>query len=151
MLFNGKTAGELLRYAAIGLASNGTLYAAYLLLNFLGLDHKVAMTATYAASVACTFLLNRHWTFNHRGAISPALFRYVTLYAVGYVLNLSALTLAVDMMALPHAWVMAVLIAASAVAIFLAQKHWVFRAKAHASAASQPHQRDAHDVSHPFQ
>lgn len=137
MLFRDNTARELLRYAATGLASNGALYAAYLLLSSWGLEYEAAMTVTYATSVAFTFIMNRHWTFAHRGAMSPALIRYVTLYTLGYVANLAALTWAVDVIGLPHQWTMAALIVISAMVIFLAQKYWVFPAKAHASGADQ--------------
>lgn len=131
------TARELLRYAVTGLASNGALYAAYLLLSSWGLKYWAAMTVTYMTSVAFTFAMNRQWTFAHRGAVSPALIRYVTLYAIGYVANLGALTWAVDVLGLPHQWTMAALIVVSAILIFLAQKYWVFPAKTHVSSAGQ--------------
>jgi putative flippase GtrA len=121
------TRRQLLRYAVTGLAANALLYAAYWLLTSHGVGHKVAMTTTYCTSVLCTFIFNRRWTFQHGGAVPSALLRYVATYIIGYMVNLAALTVLVDVGGLPHRWVMAMLIALSAVLIFLAQKYWVFR------------------------
>lgn len=128
MFLRRETGRQLLRYAVTGLAANGALYAAYLLLIARGLGHKTAMTITYFTSVLCTFILNRRWTFTHEGAMRAALIRYVATYAIGYALNLIALAVAVDVLGLPPQWAMAALIVISAALIFLAQKYWVFPA-----------------------
>lgn len=119
----------MVRYALTGLAANALLYLAYLGLVWQGLGHKAAMTVTYGTSVLCTFVFNRRWTFDHGGTVPAALLRYVATYAIGYVFNFAALWWLVDMMGLPHAWVMGVLIVLSAGLIFLAQKYWVFAAQ----------------------
>jgi putative flippase GtrA len=110
------------------LGANALLYAGYLLLSKLGLSYKVAMTVTYCTSVLCTFVFNRRWTFDHGGDVRPALLRYLAIYAIGYVLNLAALSALVDGAGLPHSFVMAALIVISAGMLFLAQKYWVFPA-----------------------
>jgi len=117
---------QLLRYAIIGVAANASLYAAYLVLNALGVGHLLAMTVTYCTSVLCTFLFNRRWTFDHRGKLPAAAMRYGLVYVLGYIFNFGALALLVDGIGLPHAPVMAALIIISAALIFLAQKYWVF-------------------------
>lgn len=134
MLVSGATGRQLLRFAAIGLAANAALYAGYLLLTSRGLEHKAAMTVTYCVGVLCTFAFNRRWTFAHDGEARAALFRYVVLYALAYVFQLAALTMAVDVLAIPHQWAMAALILINAALIFIAQKLWVFPAKRAAAA-----------------
>lgn len=119
---------QLFRYAVTGLAANMLLYAAYLLLTSRGEGHKLAMTVTYCTSVFCTFIFNRRWTFEHGGTIPAALLRYLATYAFGYIFNLTAQLLLVDVAGLPHRWVMAALVVISAGLIFLAQKYWVFPA-----------------------
>lgn len=119
---------QLLRYLATGVAANALLYAAYLALSAHGVGHKTAMTVTYCGSVLCTFIFNRRWTFEHNGEVPVALLRYLATYAIGYIVNLAALAILVDVAGLPHRWVMAALIVASAGLIFLAQKYWVFPA-----------------------
>jgi putative flippase GtrA len=126
---DGATGRQFMRFATVGLAANAALYLGYLLLTSQGIEHKAAMTITYCAGVSCTFVLQRRWTFAHDGDARAALLRYLALYAAAYVFQLAALTVAVDSLALPHAWVMAVLIPINAILIFAAQKFWVFSAK----------------------
>jgi putative flippase GtrA len=121
------TARQLWRYGLTGLTSNGLLYACYLALS-TQVKHTVAMTVTYCAGVLCSFVFNRRWTFSHRGHAGAALFRYIAVYALGYVFNLFALSALVDVAGLPHQAAMAALILISAGMIFLAQKYWVFPA-----------------------
>jgi putative flippase GtrA len=128
------TRRQFWRYVITGLGANAPLYACYLLLSQLGIGHKVAMTVTYCTSVLCTFVFNRRWTFGHGGDASTALLRYIAIYALGYVFNLAALSILVDVAGLPHQAVMGTLIVISAGLLFLAQKFWVFPAVATRSA-----------------
>jgi len=119
--------GQLVRYAAVGVASTAALYAAYLGLAHYGVGPKTAMTITYAAGVVQTFLLNRRWTFGQRGALAGPFAKYVTAYAIGYVANFALLAALVDAARLPHQLVQAFAIVAVAALVFLLQKLWVFR------------------------
>ena len=85
------------------------------------------MSITYAGGVLIAFLLNRYWSFAHRGAKGSALIRYVVVYAIGYVFNFLMLVWMVDDLGYPHEIVQACLILTLAVAFFLAQKFWVFK------------------------
>ncbi|WP_129640880.1 GtrA family protein [Peristeroidobacter agariperforans] len=124
-----QTLHQLVRYGLVGLVSNALLYAAYLLLSDAGLGHKLAMSLVYCVGVIITFALNRSWTFRHDAAAVATFWRYVLTYAAGYIFNLVALWLLVDLGRLPHQWAMAALIAVTAVLIFSAQKFWVFAAR----------------------
>jgi len=120
-------AGEFLRFALVGIASNAALFLLYLVMTQLGMGHKLAATLAYGLGVLQTFVFNRSWSFRHRGAAGPALGRYVVVYAAGYVLNMAALVLLVDRAQLPHEWVQGIVIIVLAVLLFVLQKAWVFR------------------------
>lgn len=118
---------QFVRFAAVGIISNVLLYLAYLLLTFtFGLEHKVAMTLVYVSGVLLTFLVNRSWSFNHRGFAHTAFGRYVLVYVIGYFLNLALLWLAVDRLNLPHEGVQAAAVVLVAVCMFLLHKYWAF-------------------------
>jgi len=117
---------QFAKYAVIGLASNITLYGAYLLLTLASLKPVTAMTLTYVAGLLGTFVLNRYWTFSYSGPKRPALVRYVLMYAVAYVVNYFALSYMVNDLGYRHEIVQAGLILLLAVLIFSAQKLWVF-------------------------
>lgn len=55
---------------------------------FLGLADLPANAAGYAVGLALSFLLNRQWTFGHRGRVSPALLRFLAVFALAYLANL---------------------------------------------------------------
>lgn len=118
---------QFIRYVVVGLASNAVIYVAYLLLTQLGMGPKLAMSLLYGVGVLQTFVFNKKWSFRFDGAATPALVRYATVYAVGYVINFVVLMLLVDQMGLPHQWVMGVLVLFMAAFFFVAQKYWVFR------------------------
>lgn len=118
---------QFARFAVVGLASNGLLYLAYLGLTAAGVPPKAAMTTLYVAGVLQTFVVNRRWTFEHRGAGRPALFRYGMVYAAGYLLNLAALEVLVTRMGMPHQAVQAAMILVVAGFTFVMQRCWVFR------------------------
>lgn len=117
---------QLIRYGVVGIASNGVLYALYLVMTRYGIGPKLAMTIAYGAGVVQTFAFNRRWTFEHRGAVGSAFSRYVATYAIGYGTNLVALVMLVDHAGLPHRWVQAAMIVCIAALVFLLQKFWVF-------------------------
>jgi len=49
----------------------------------------------YGVGLVLSFLLNRTWTFGHRGDRSSAMGRFLLVFAVAYVLNLAVVLLLV--------------------------------------------------------
>ncbi len=117
---------QFIRYVLVGLVSNAIIYGIYIVLTSLGMGPKLAMSLLYGVGVIQTFVFNKQWSFRFNGAAAPALMRYATAYALGYVINFSALMLLVDQMELPHQWVQGVMIVVVAIMLFLAQRYWVF-------------------------
>lgn len=122
-----ETLTQLVRYGIVGLASNAVGYLLYLGLTYLGMGPKLAMSLLYGVGVLQTFVFNKKWSFRFEGAATPALVRYATVYAVGYVINFFALMLFVDQAALSHQLVQGVMIFIVAIMLFIAQRYWVFR------------------------
>lgn len=129
---------QFLRYAIVGLASNGVLYLAYLGLTAVGVGIKLAMTLLYLIGVAQTFIFNKRWSFDHSGANGLVFLRYCFSYALGYVINLMSLFVFIDVLGYPHQIVQGVLILSLAVMLFLLQKYWVFRSSTDLMAAAGP-------------
>lgn len=117
---------QLFRYAVVGQLSNILLYGAYLLLTWLGVEPKIAMTLVYAVGVVQTFFFNKHWSFSHRGVYGAAFTRYCLAYALGYAMNFFAFLWMVDRLKYPHQLVQAVMIIVVAATLFLLQRYWVF-------------------------
>ena len=124
-----EAAGQFLRYATVGLVSNGVIFLLYLTLTAAGMEHKIAMTLLYAVGVAQTFLFNKRWSFKQEGEYGPEFIRYCLAYSLGYILNLIVLMVVVDRLGYPHQIIQGVMIFLLAVLLFLLQKFWVFRTK----------------------
>ena len=118
---------QFARYVVVGLSSNATMYALYVLLTLTVLGPKIAMTVTYAMGVLIAFLANRNWTFRHQKVDDSPLVRFLSAYGLGYVINYCALFLFVDVLGLPHLYVQAAMIVFLAIMLFALQKYWVFR------------------------
>lgn len=117
-----------MRFAAVGAGSNLALYMLYLFMTWFGVGHKTAMTGLYLLGMVQTFVLNRAWTFDYRGNVRGAMWRFLVVYALGYLLNFGMLGIFVDVMSFPHQAVQAVAILVVAVMMFVMQRHWVFAA-----------------------
>lgn len=56
---------------------------------FLGLGDVLANFVGYAVGIGLSFVLNKHWTFRHRGSNLSALVRFLVVTCVAYVSNLA--------------------------------------------------------------
>ena len=117
---------ELTRYIVVGVVSNMMLYLTFLWLTKSGLEHKIAMSFIYVVGLLLTFVFNKAWTFSHSGHLRLTFFRYVLLYAMGYVINLSVMLVMVDLLGYSHEWVQGMMILVVALMLFVMQKAWVF-------------------------
>ena len=121
---------QFIRYALVGLGSNAASYLVYIIVTWLGVESKTAMTWLYLLGAIQTFFFNKQWSFRFHGAPVPALARYAVAYALGYAVNLLGLMFFVDHVGMPHQVVQGAMIVTVAVLLFVAQKYWVFPAAA---------------------
>lgn len=118
---------QLIRYGLVGMVSNLTIYFVYLLITYLGVEPKTAMTLVYIIGAFIGFIGNRKWTFAHRGDSTSAALRYVLAHLFGYLLNFLILFTFVDRLGYAHQWVQAMAIIIVAGFLFIVFKNFVFR------------------------
>lgn len=117
---------QAVRFALVGLTSNALGFCWYLMLTWLGMGPKAAMTVLFLIGTLQTFIFNKRWSFQYGGTDKLVLVRYVSAYGLGYLLNLAMLIVLVDYGNYPHAPVQAAMIVVVAAMMFLLQKFWVF-------------------------
>ena len=120
---------QLIRYGLVGVASNAAIYFVYILITYLGIEPKTAMTLMYLLGATIGFMGHRKWTFAHSGATSTAVLRYVLAHTFGYLLNFLILYTFVDRLGYAHQWVQAAAIIIVAVFLFIVFKFFVFSKK----------------------
>jgi putative flippase GtrA len=118
---------QLIRYSLVGVVSNLTIYFVYLLITYLGIEPKTAMTLVYIIGASIGYIGNRKWTFAHHGNFTSAALRYVSAHFFGYLLNYMILFVFVDRLGYAHQWVQAVAIIIVAGFLFIVFKYFVFR------------------------
>lgn len=80
---------ELLRYLTVGAVNTLIgLAAIYLAIVLFRANDAVANLAGYSLGLACSYVLNRRWTFASDGAVAPQLVKFVLVMLVAYLANL---------------------------------------------------------------
>ena len=82
---------QFIRFLIVGVANTIvgllTIYAAKWLFAF---DDVVANIIGYGTGLTVSFLLNKAWTFRHKGEILKSALRFLASFAVAYPINLGA-------------------------------------------------------------
>ena len=117
---------QFLRFAVVGLASNALGFCWYLLLTWLGVGPKTAMSLLFLIGTLQTFVFNKRWSFQFDGPNRHVFLRYLSVYGLGYLVNLAMLMWLVDYAGYPHVLIQAVMIVVVAILMFILQKYWVF-------------------------
>lgn len=118
---------RFIRYALVGLATNLAGYMVYLLVTWLGVAPKSAMTVLYLVGASLGYFGNRQWAFRYSGSVWRSSLKYVAFHAGGYALNYLMLYIFADELGFPHQLVQAVAVVAIAGYLFVAFNLFVFK------------------------
>ncbi len=93
----------------------------------LGAGDVLANVIGYGLGLALSFTLNRAWTFGYRGATPLALLRFLLVFAVAYMLNLSTVLAAIRFGHVDPYLAQAIGIVPYTAFGYLASRYFVFR------------------------
>ena len=128
---------QLFRYGLVGIITNIALYSFYLLITYLGIEPKKAMTISYIVGASIGFVGHREWTFSHKGALLGSGARYCIAHLLGYLINFLILLTFVDRLGYSHQWVQAAAIIVVAGFLFVTFRYFVFPKPAHGSGGNE--------------
>lgn len=117
---------QVVRYGVVGLLNNLLGYLIYLLVTWLWLDPKVAVTLMYPIGAVTAYFGHAKYSFAYSGSTSNGIFRYAMAHTVGYGVNISMLYLFSDLLMYPHQLVQAVAIVVVAGILYLLFRYFVF-------------------------
>lgn len=118
------------KFIVVGLVNNAVTFGGFVFLSLLGMGAFVAMTITYAVGLAITFTGNRNWSFRHKGGVASSTVRFLSVYGVGYFLNLLVLWALIRLGGLSQIPAQLIAIIVLAVFTFVLMRLWVFKASA---------------------
>ena len=112
----------------IGASSALVYYSAVALVyGVIGMRYQVAVSVGYVLSVLLHFFANRHITFRgSSGTLSSHVFRYIALVCINYLITLSIVTAAVELLRINPYLAVAISILATMVVSYLLMRHWIF-------------------------
>ena len=87
---------QIVKYGAVGVVVNVAGYALFLLLLWLGIEHKLAVTLLYPVGALVSFWLNRTLVFRSEVSLPSSLVRLILMLLSGYILNIGMLYFFVD-------------------------------------------------------
>jgi putative flippase GtrA len=79
------------RFAVVGMLNTVAGLAAIFAARALGLGEVPANATGYAVGLTLSFILNRRWTFRHRGPVLALAFRFAVVTLAAWLLNLAVL------------------------------------------------------------
>jgi putative flippase GtrA len=118
--------GQVVRYGVVGVLNNFLGYLIYLLITWLWLDPKVAVTLMYPIGAVTAYFGHARYSFGYSGRTSHGIVRYAIAHLIGYGANVGMLYLFSDQMGYPHQLVQAVAIVAVAGILYLLFHYFVF-------------------------
>jgi putative flippase GtrA len=123
-----RTWPQFLRFLCVGVVNTFVgLAIIYVCKYFGGLDDLGANAIGYAVGICVSFILNRRWTFSHRGAIAPAAIRFLIVSAIAYAVNLLTVMLCIHSFDLNSYLAQALGVPPYTLTAFALSRLWAFR------------------------
>ncbi len=76
---------QLVRFLAVGVLNSAIGLALIYVAMALGADYRVANAIGYAGGILVSFVVNRGWTFDHKGDWRASLLRWLVVVGIAYL------------------------------------------------------------------
>ena len=123
-----QTAGQLAKFTLCGMLNCSITYLVFLALyRLVGLYYIPASGLGYCAGIVNSFLVNRTFTFQARGAVQPMIGRFALVTCVGFSVNLLSVHCFVTSLRLPPEVAQVFALMCAGCVSFVGNKVWTFR------------------------
>lgn len=120
------TLRQVVRYGVVGVLNNLLGYLIYLLITWLWLDPKVAVTLMYPIGAVTAYFGHARYSFAYNGSPYHGIIRYAIAHVIGYGANIGMIYVFSDRLGYPHQLVQAAAIVAVAGILYLLFRYFVF-------------------------
>ena len=118
--------GQLIRYGAVGLVSNGFAYSVYLLLTQFGIAPITTALTLYIVGAFVSYLGNYKWTFISIASHKSTLPRFILAHVFGILTQLFLLSYLYESLGINHQLAQLVTVVCVAIILFISFKLYVF-------------------------
>ena len=119
---------QLVRFGVVGVSNSLISFASYAIALSLGVRYLPAGAGAFALGAANGFVLNRSWTFEHRGPRLRAGRRYLVVQLIGVGATVMLLRLVVHGLGVPRLEAQVVALVPVTLLSFALSRLWVFGA-----------------------
>ena len=120
------TLGQVVRYGVVGILNNLLGYLIYLLITWLWLEPKMAVTLMYPIGALTAYFGHARYSFAFSGRTSHGIARYAIAHLIGYGASIGFLYIFSDRLGYPHQMVQAGAIFAVAGILYVLFRYFVF-------------------------
>jgi putative flippase GtrA len=118
---------QAIRFGAVGLLNTVVGFSVILVcISMFGMNDFVANALGYAVGLTVSFYGNRYWTFGDHGPWRRSALRFLAVFAAAYLVNLVALVLVRDGLAVDSRLAQAAAVVAYAVTFFVGSRSFAF-------------------------
>lgn len=125
-LFRKGTRYPIVRYGIVGVLNNLRGYLIYLVLTWLWLEPKTAVTIMYPVSAAMAYFGHARYSFSYQGKVWHGALRYCVAHVIGYSASIGILYVFSDKLGFPHQLVRFFAIFAVAGILYVLFRYFVF-------------------------
>ncbi len=119
---------EFLRFLLVGVGNTlAGLLVIYAMKAVLNTGDIAANAIGYLVGLTLGFMLNRTWTFRHKGSVTAGAARFVLAFLIAYAINLSVVMALIDEFAVNSFIAQALGVPPYTLAFFFLSKFFVFR------------------------
>ena len=116
------------KFAAVGVLNTFVgLLTIYMAKWIFSLDDVTANIIGYSVGLAVSFLLNKSWTFRHRGEVAKTALRFIIAFAIAYPINLGTVLILIRWGEVNSYLAQALGMPPYMIAFFLLSRHFSFR------------------------
>jgi putative flippase GtrA len=129
-------AGQLVRFAIVGVLNTAISLAVYKLAVDVGVPYPVASVVAFAVGALNSYTLNRIWTFRAGGFSRSGFARYIVVQLVGLGINELVLVAAVEGLSVDALVAQAFALVIASSVMFVLNRQWAFATRDSAARSS---------------
>lgn len=119
---------QFIRFVLVGLVNTFAGLSVIFALKYLAQSGDVVANGVgYLVGLTVSFILNRSWTFRHRGRIGPAILRFALVFLVAYGFNLATVLMLIHRLGVNTYFAQAAGLPPYMIVFFLLSKFFAFR------------------------